>query len=65
MKQLSQILTLSAALLFCFGYWGCFTESGRVQYDEMNGMYPFFALIAACLLFLIALILFLIYKFKK
>jgi hypothetical protein len=40
-----------------YGYWGAFTESGQYYYDEMDAMYPFFALvIAALLLFLFSCI---------
>ena len=50
MKKTVRILLILAFLLFGFGYWGYFTESGQKTFDEMNGMFPFFALIVSGLL---------------
>lgn len=38
------ILAIGSAAPIGFGYWGQMTESGRRQFDEMDGMYPFFAM---------------------
>ena len=42
------IIPLIASLgLGAFSIWGLFTEGGRQSFDEMDGMYPFFAGVAA------------------
>lgn len=48
------LIGLSAAL---FGYWGQHTEAGRIRYDEMAGMIPFFAWWAGIVLIAVAVIL--------
>jgi len=43
-----------------FSYWGLFTEAGRSAFDEMDGLYPFYAgglAIVAALNFLLSLVL--------
>jgi hypothetical protein len=37
------VLLALAAVLGTFSYWGLFTEAGRHAFDEIDGMYPFFA----------------------
>lgn len=43
-----------ALLLGAFCYWGLFTGSGQRQFDEMDGLIPFYAGILA----IVALLLF-------
>lgn len=37
------ILLVLAAGLGAFAYWGLLTDAGRQSFDEMDGMYPFYA----------------------
>lgn len=60
MRAASVILLIAGTGLCSFGYWGMFTTSGRRAYDEMDGMYPFFALLAGSLMIIVALVFFLI-----
>ena len=44
-----RIATLLAACgfaLLAFGWWGMYTDGGRRKYDEMDGIIPFFGLVA-------------------
>jgi hypothetical protein len=50
MRRLSLILIALAALLAAFCAWGMFTPGGNAAFDEMAGMIPFFAGVAAALL---------------
>jgi uncharacterized membrane protein len=65
MKFVAGILYSFAAVLGAFGYWGVFTRSGRREYDEMAGFIPGLALLVACILLLIALVISLILFLKK
>jgi hypothetical protein len=40
-------------LFASFGYWGMFTKSGQKNFDEMDGMYPFFGLLTGIVFFLV------------
>lgn len=43
------IMILAFPLLYgSWGYWGLFTKSGRAAYDEMDGIFPLFALAFSC-----------------
>ena len=44
-------------MLGSFGYWGLYTKAGRLQYDEMAGMIPEFALLASFIFLGVAVIL--------
>lgn len=48
------VLLVLALLLGAFCYWGLFTGSGQRQFDEMDGLIPFYAGILA----IVALLLF-------
>ncbi len=65
MKKFAVPVLLLAIVLFTFGYWGYFTQSGQSAFDEMNGMIPFFALIGSGVLGLIVVILIIIGRIKK
>lgn len=47
MRISALILTLIGLALALFSAWGMFTESGQRRFDEMDGLYPYFAGIAA------------------
>jgi hypothetical protein len=64
MKILFVILFIAASMLASFGYWGSYTKTGRLQYDEMAGMIPEFALMLSFLLFGIAAVLAIVLLFK-
>lgn len=56
-RVLSTLFLALAAMLGAFGYWGLLTEAGRHAFDEMDGIFPFYAGILAILFFLIFLVL--------
>ena len=56
-RVLSTLFLALAAMLGAFGYWGLFTEAGRHSFDEMDGMFPFYAGVLAIVFFLIFLVL--------
>ena len=58
---ISAILGLS---LFIFGYWGQYSESGKVKFDEMAGMIPLGAYWSGTILLLMSLSIFLFRHFK-
>ena len=57
MKILSGMLALLSAAGFAFGVWGLYTDSGRRMFDEMDGLYPFFSLVGAGVLLIVAIVL--------
>jgi heme/copper-type cytochrome/quinol oxidase subunit 2 len=54
MKTTALFLLVAALLTGSFGYWGMYTKAGRIQYDEMAGMIPWFAQLAAIFFFVVA-----------
>ena len=54
MKFTASLIFVLALGLAGFGCGGLFTEAGSRRYDEMSGMYPFFALVAAGALTMVA-----------
>ena len=44
-------------LSLAFGFWGLNTPAGQARFDEMDGMYPFFAGVAGGVLFAIGVVL--------
>ena len=65
MKALAIILLVAGAALCSFGYWGMFTFSGNRAYDEMDGIYPFFALLGGSIMIIAAIAMFLIALRRK
>ena len=57
MRILITILLSAAVALGAFAWWGMFTAGGRRRFDEMDGLYPFFAGVAAGVLALVAAVL--------
>lgn len=55
MRFAPALLLTIAAMLGAFSYWGMMTDAGRHRFDEMDGLYPFYAGILA----VVALLLFL------
>ena len=49
LKRVSLVLAIAAAALGVFCWWGLFTTAGQKRFDEMDGMYPFFAGVAAAI----------------
>jgi hypothetical protein len=64
MKGIRFAIFLFILAVMAYGYWGAFTRSGQRYYDEMDAMYPFFALLIAGAALLI-FIVFLIYRYFK
>lgn len=50
MTATAVVLTVIAAGLLAFGWWGVYTAAGQRRFDEMAGMIPMFALWAGVLL---------------
>lgn len=58
------LATIAVALgIFC--WWGLFSAAGQRRFDEMDGMYPFFAGVGAVVLALGALMLFLTILWRR
>lgn len=57
MKIAILVLTLAGLAGLAFGYWGIYTPEGNRQFDEMDGLYPYFAALGGGLSLFIALIL--------
>ena len=58
--RLIALLLGVAACAFTFGAWGLGTAAGRRAFDEMDGLYPFFALVLAGLLLVMVIVLVLV-----
>jgi hypothetical protein len=65
MKTTSRIILFLALALTAYGYWGAFTQSGNKVYDEMDGYYPFFMMIAGLVLLVVFLILVIIMRRRR
>jgi hypothetical protein len=65
MRATGLFLLIAAVLLGSFGYWGMYTKAGRIQYDEMAGMIPWFAQLMALFLFIVSVSLFAVIFFKS
>jgi hypothetical protein len=57
MKIIAGFIFFISIILAAFGYWGTYTKAGNIAYDEMAGMIPYFALLAAAILFVISIVL--------
>jgi hypothetical protein len=55
LKPLRFLPEICCCLAALYGYWGAFTESGRVLYDEMAAMTPFFILVISLFILFILL----------
>lgn len=64
MKISSRIILILALALTGYGYWGAFTTAGNKVYDEMDGFYPFFIMIAGVVLLVVFLIMIIVMKRK-
>ncbi len=60
MKTAIVILLIVGLAGVAFGLWGFHTPQGRLQFDEMDGLYPLFAGFGGALLIIIAVALALI-----
>lgn len=63
-KTIAGIILLVAIGLMIYGYWGAFTKAGSKVYDEMDAFLPFFLLIGGVILFITALVLFMLIRRK-
>lgn len=54
MRYLAPLLAVAGAAALAFCYWGLHTPAGRLAYDEMAGMIPFFAGVAGGVLLVAA-----------
>ena len=55
--RLIVVLLCAASVLFAFGGWGLWSAAGRRAFDEMDGLYPFFALVLAGVLLGVACVI--------
>ena len=60
MRATGLSLLVMAVVLGVFAWWGLRTAAGRQRFDEMDGMYPFFAGIAAAAFILVSVALLLV-----
>lgn len=60
MKLLTGVLIGVAVCLSAFGIWGCFTQSGLRRFNDADGVYPVYALIIGCPLFLLGIFILLL-----
>lgn len=65
LKKIAYILIVLALPLVVWGYYGLFTKAGNKQYDEMDGMWPFFGLVGAAVLVFISIILLIWQRMKR
>jgi heme/copper-type cytochrome/quinol oxidase subunit 2 len=65
MRTTALVFLTAAVLTGAFGYWGTYTKAGRIQYDEMAGMIPWFALVVSILFFIVSVSLFAAIFFKS
>ena len=54
MRFAPALMLTIAVMLGAFSYWGMMTETGRNRFDEMDGLYPFYAGILAVLALLLS-----------
>ena len=67
-RSLDKTLALNLAVLFlaialatfAFGFWGTFTEAGRLRYDEMDGIIPELAIVASSVPAVVAILFFIV-----
>ena len=64
MGATSKIICIISLILIGYGYWGAFTNAGNKVYDEMDGYYPFFILLAGMLMLVTTFIIVLVKKRK-
>jgi len=64
MKTFALIVTFGAVLSLAFGYWGRFTQVGRLQFDEMAGILPFMSWYAGIGLTVLAAILWVVLAWR-
>ena len=64
LRRVSVALAITSAALGAFCWWGLFTTAGQRRFDEMDGMYPFFAGVAAAIMAVSAAALFLMLRWR-
>ena len=55
MRFAPALLLTIAVMLGAFSYWGMTTDAGRHAFDEMDGLYPFYAGSLAVVAFLLSI----------
>jgi len=53
---------LAALALGLFAWWGLYTIEGRHRFDEMDGLYPFFAGCGAVVCLIVSAVLFALHR---
>lgn len=65
MRLIPVYLLFLALLAITFAWWGLETEAGRRNFDEMDGLYPFFTGIGGLVLMALSLLLLILQRRKK
>jgi hypothetical protein len=55
MRALANVCLLMGFLVIAFALWGTFTIGGQSRFDEMDGLYPYFAGLAGACLFVVGI----------
>ena len=62
--RIAALITLAVAVPFgVFAVWGLYTKAGRTRFDEMDGLYPLGAGVLSGLLFVAALVMWIVSRF--
>lgn len=64
MRLVPVYLIVLSLIAITFAWWGLETDSGRQNYDEMDGLYPFFTGICGLVLMVLSLLLLILQKRK-
>lgn len=65
LTRVAAVLLLLAVVLGVFCWWGLFTAAGSQRFDEMDGMYPFFAGVVAAFAVTCAIVLLLFAGWRR
>ena len=64
MRLVPVYLLFAALIAITFAWWGLETEQGRQNFDEMDGLYPFFTGVGGLVLMALSLLLLILQRHK-
>ena len=64
MRLIPVYLLFAALIAITFAWWGLETEQGRENFDEMDGLYPFFTGVGGLVLMALSLLLLILQRRK-
>ena len=64
MRLVPVYLLFAALIAITFAWWGLETEQGRQNFDEMDGLYPFFTGVGGLMLMALSLLLLILQRRK-